>query len=220
MKAMRAGLVILSTVVLTGLTAGSAAATSCIAPAAPMETVKGKGDLAMGGKFFEQYDAVVLGEITTIKTQARPMPAGATKIGVEVYGAIGTSAIGKKMVLTADDEGAMNGFPFQRGAFYFVPIKDTGPQGQVNYTFVCDPIGELAGPGEADELLAAARSNGQTVALPGNGAEAEPDAGPAAGESAGTASGVSTGWVVGGGVGAAAAALLAAVFVMRRRRPA
>ena len=218
MTRIRLGGVVLSAVLMVGLLAGGASATSCIAPAGPKETITGDGDLAMGGAFFDQYDGAILGKVSAVRT-VKQAPVGAARINVDVYGAIGTQAVGSSIVLTADDEGGMNGFPFAQGASYFIPIKDKGPQGQVNYTFVCDPIGEIAGRDEADALLAAARSEGHPVALPGNGAEAEPDAQPAGGDSAGSASGFSPTWAI-GGAAAALALVLGAVFLLRRRHPA
>ena len=217
-RTIRFGAVALLTLLVTGLLAGGASATSCIAPAGPKDTITGTDDRSMGGTFFDQYDGAILGTVSSVRTVAQ-VPAGGTRITVDLFGAIGMPAVGSTMVLTADDEGGMNGFPFTPGSSYFIPIQDTGPQGQVNYSFVCDPIGEIAGADEAEALLAAARDEGHPVALPGNGAQVEPDARPAGGDSAGSASGLSWTWAAGGAT-AALAMVLGAVLVMRRRRPA
>jgi hypothetical protein len=211
---------ILSVLLLAGLLAGSAAATSCAAPARPRATITGDGERGMNGAFFDHFTAAILGEVVATDS-ARGMQLGGTKIEIDVYGAIGVSTIGETIVLSADDSGAMNGYPFEQGTSYFVPMQRKGPQGQVNYTFLCDPIGEIAGPAAADELLDLARRNGHPVAVPGNGAEAQQQPGPAAGDSAGPGAAGGT-WpaTVAWAVAVAAALALAAVVLLRRRRPA
>lgn len=191
-----------------------AGATSCIAPAGPKATITGNDDRSMGGKFFDMYDGVVLGEVASVDANPRMAPGG-TKIHVDVYGAIGTSTVGQTIVISADDDGAMNGFPFQAGTWYFIPVQDKGPQGQVNYSFVCDPIAQIKGEAAADKLLDLARRNGQDVALAGGSSQpTEPSAAPAA-----AATGDSWPVVpVAVGVAVAAGLGIAAAVVLRRRR--
>ena len=221
MKMLRVAAVLLSAAVALGVMVPGASATSCVPAEAPRATITGGGERGMGGKFFEHYDGAVLGKVATIKSNPQMVPGG-TKITVEVAGAIGAATIGERMVVSADDEGAMNGFPFVHGTWYFIPIQNQGPQGQVNYSFLCDPIGELKGPEAAAALLDLARREGLTVAVPGNGAEAEPDAAPAADDSTGAASatGIRALPLLLGAAGAVTAVLLAAVLVVRRRRTA
>lgn len=203
---------------LTGLLAGGASATSCIAAPSPEETITGSDERSMGGGFFDRYDGAVLARVSAVRTVTHE--PGGTRITLDVFGLIGASNVGSTMVLTADDDGAMNGYRFTRGASYFIPIQAEGPQGQPNYSFICDPIGSIDGVDEADALLNAARDEGLTIALPGTAAEAEPDAQPAGGDPASSASGTLWSWVPWAAGGALSALALAGLLVLRGRRTA
>ena len=165
--------VVLMAVVAVSLLASPAAATRCVPPAAPKVTITGSDEFSMGGKFFEHFDGVVLGEVVSVTVDPGMAPGG-VKIRVDTYGAIGASSVPATVTVSADDDGKLNGYAFNEGASYFIPLQNKGPQGQTNYSFLCDPIAEINGPNTAEGLLALARREGHEAAVTGQATATEP----------------------------------------------
>ena len=69
---------------------------------------------------------------------------GATEVVFDVVNAYKLDSIGEQFVVRQADPGWMNGYFFEVGLTYFVPLMARGPQGQPNWSFLCDPIFPMA----------------------------------------------------------------------------
>ena len=205
----------LGAAVPVGITAaaGPALALSCAAhpDGSPQAIASGTEQLAGGGRFFDQYDFAVVGTVTAIRTDERQgSPTyGATEIDIAVDRVLGVDEAPPAMTLRAGDPGWMVGWPFELGAAYFVPVAAVGPEGQVNWTFGCDPVTVLPDPETTvAELTSLASAAGFSLAQPsegGGGAEAATDGG--------------TPWFVPAVSAAAVLAAGATGFLLLRRSP-
>src|SRR5690606_12961361 len=72
---------------------------------------------------------------------------GATQVHVDVINGFGVDEIGEQVVVHQSDPGWMNGFAFERGSTYFIPLVHVGPNGEPDYSFVCDPISRISPEG-------------------------------------------------------------------------
>lgn len=155
-------LVVVVVAALPALVAGPAGATSCAADpgATPQNLLAGR---AFHDKtLFERYDVAVVATVSAIRTNEAQ--GGATRTTVDVHSAFNVAELERTIDVSSDDPGWMNGYAFQHGATYFIPLDHPGPQGQPHYSFVCDPIIELPGPDAAADLNAVAADNGVIVA--------------------------------------------------------
>jgi hypothetical protein len=218
-RARRLALVVaLGAVVPLGVTvaAGPALALSCAAhpDGSPQAIASGTEQLAGGGRFFDQWDFAVIGTVTAIRTDERQgSPTyGATEIDIAVAGVLGVSEAPPTMTLRAGDPGWMVGWPFQRGAAYFVPVAAVGPDGQVNWTFGCDPVSDLTdAEATIDELSPLASAAGFVLSRP------PADDGGGAGGGDGSSGG--TAWFVPAVSAAAVFAAGTTGFLLFRRSP-
>lgn len=195
--------------------AGVAEATSC-AYGEPNAAalLRGTAPRLEGESLFDRYDLVVVGTVTSVDTRrSLRAPGGRTQTRLDVAAGFGVTEIGDAFVVASDDPGQLNGYGYQRGRTYFIPIKAEGPQGQRNYSFACDPIVRLDGQANVQHLIRVAHRNDIPVAVPDDGpatavgvASPSPDGGSATGPV-----------LIGLGV-AAAAGLSLATGVRRRRR--
>ena len=108
----------------------------------PEAILAGTEQLATGDSFFERYDLAVTGTVTAVHTDDAPgSPTyGDTLVSVDVLNAFGVSDIVRSIVIFQDDPGWMSGYPFEQGNVYFIPLQVNGPNGEANYSFLCDPI--------------------------------------------------------------------------------
>lgn len=122
----------------------SAQALSCAVhpDGSPEAILAGTEQLATGDSFFERYDLAVTGTVTAIDTDDAPgSPTyGDTLVSVDVLNAFGVTDIARSIVIFQDDPGWMSGYPFEQGNGYFIPLLVNGPNGEANYSFLCDPI--------------------------------------------------------------------------------
>ena len=137
-----------------------AGATSCVGLEGVTAADLVAGEPLHRTQLFEQYDFAIAGTVTAIRSDA----SGATRTTVDVHSGFNVEQLPPTLDVSSDDAGAMNGYPFQHGTTYFIPVQHPGPQGQPHYSFVCDPIFELPGPDAAADLEAVATDNGVTVA--------------------------------------------------------
>jgi hypothetical protein len=153
-------LVALVAVVAVVTVAGAvpAAALSCASdPGATPEAIAGGTfRFADGSAFLDSYDFAVVGTVVAVRTDERQgSPTyGHTEVDLEVDGVLGVPVAPARMTLEAGDPGWMVGYPFERGRSYFVPVLAEGPEGQVNWTFLCDPISEVGDPEALSTQLA------------------------------------------------------------------
>lgn len=154
-------LVVVATVVPL-LVAGPAGATSCVGYQGVTPQKLLAGQTVYETHLFEQHDLALVGTVTAIRTN--DAQGGATRTTLDVHGGFNVAALPDALEVSSDDPGWMNGYAFQHGTTYFIPVQHPGPQGQPYYSFVCDPIFEVAGPEAAAELEAVAADNGVTVA--------------------------------------------------------
>lgn len=175
--------------------AGSArpvVALSCALPDAgmsPRSIVADTEIMRNGRPFFESYDFAVTGTVTSVTTDevAGSTTYGSTAVVFDVLNAYGLETVGYALVVSVSDPRWMSGYPFEIGQTYFVPLKAVGPQGQPNYSFLCDPItpmtlveamalpefasGELLVAGPEAELVAVSTSTEAAVSVSGDEAD-------------------------------------------------
>jgi hypothetical protein len=123
----------------------------------PESILAGTEQLVHNERFFDKYDFAVVGKVTTVTTDSTPGSAtyGDTSVSVEVMSAFGVDTIDQTLSVFEQDPGWMAGYPFEPGRVYFIPLLTQGPDGEANFSFVCDPIMELdATRAEALPLLA------------------------------------------------------------------
>lgn len=146
-------------------------ALSCAAPPAGVPRIAANGGEVAGRPFFDEYNLAVVATVTALETDEVPGSAtyGATTIEVDVALVLGDDEAAEHMQLSAADPGWLAGYPFGVGRSYFVPVDAVGPDGEVNHTFVCTPITEVADAEiTADRLAAVAAESGVPHARPGD----------------------------------------------------
>lgn len=153
-----------------------AGATSCAGPGAPPRSLVAGEPAYDGaeGTLWSAYDLAITGMVLEIRTDEERDSAayGATEIIFEVINAIDVASITDEVTVSARDPGWVNGYRFEVGRTYFVPLKSPGSEGQEYWSFVCDPISEISAS-EASALLAEV-AEGIPTAVPGG----EPDPKP------------------------------------------
>ena len=170
------------TVVAATLTAGVAMveATSCAMPTdgSARSIVAGTEVLWGDHTFFDLYDYAVTGTVVEIVTDETQGSAtyGATEVHVEVINGFGIDQIGEQVVVHQSDPGWMSGFAFERGSTYFIPLVHVGPNGEPDYSFVCDPISRISPDGARQ--LTEITADSIAVADPSPSAVVEPLAAP------------------------------------------
>jgi hypothetical protein len=152
-------------------TTSPASALSCAAPPAGVPRAVASGDDDVYPGFFEDFDFAVVATVTDIETDetAGSPTYGATTIDADVALILGEPGATDTIALSASDPGWMAGYSFRVGRTYFVPVDAEGPDGQVNYTFLCTPIYEVDdADATADRLAALATDAGVVHARPGD----------------------------------------------------
>jgi hypothetical protein len=155
-------------------TAPAAAALSC-APhpdGSPHAIASGTERLSTEARFFETHDYAVLGTVTGIETVLEGPDHGSTTVTVDVTAVLGRTDAPDTVVLSTPDPGWLAGWPYVRGRAYFVPVQDVGPGGEPNFSFLCDPVSEVADPDAlADELAPLAEDAG--IEFAGHGVDGD-----------------------------------------------
>lgn len=140
-------------VVLVAVPAGAVRATSCApAPDGSARAIVTGTEVLWGDHgFFDLYDYAITGTVIEVVTDedAESDTYGATEVHVDVINGFGVEQIGESVVVHQSDPGWMNGFAFDRGATYFIPLVHAGPNGERDYSFVCDPISRISPEGAA-----------------------------------------------------------------------
>lgn len=123
-----------------------AGALSCAAhpDGSPAAIASGTERLSTEADFFDSYDYAVIGTVTEIRTVGTGEPDyGATTLSIDVVAVLGKGTATERIKISSPDPGWMAGYPYEVGAGYFIPVQRTGPEGQPNYSFACDPITEV-----------------------------------------------------------------------------
>ncbi len=169
-----------------GGTNGTAGATTCDPSrgASPQAIASGTATTAGGEPFFAYYDQAVLGTVVSVEELGeRPSPVEVT---MDVVLVLGSDEAPGTMVLSSPDNGLMGGYNFTEGVSYMVPLRSVGPDGRPNYTFVCDPISQVAEVSAvATELEGLATSSDTPFAVAGTD------------DAAGSSSRALGGWIAG-----------------------
>ena len=135
---------------LVGALGSPALATSCVMheDASPAAILAGEERLAMGGAFADQYRGAVLARVPDIDTDEREGSAtyGSTIVRLDVVATFGEVAADQARIEMADP-GWMNGYAFEPGATYFVPIRH-----EPSDVMACEPI-TLVPEGEVEGLV-------------------------------------------------------------------
>lgn len=152
----------MSIVVLVAASPGTASATSCAPPpdGSARSIVTGTEVLWGDHAFFDLYDYAITGTVASITTDEErgSTTYGATEVQFDVINGFGVDEVGETVVVHQSDPGWMNGFGFVPGATYFVPLVHRGPNGERDYSFVCDPISSISPAGAVDLAGTAAAS--------------------------------------------------------------
>lgn len=239
------GMRLLRIIAVTVITGGSflvmpvqpAAATSCaMQPAMTAHAlVTGTEPREPGAPAFladvQRYG--LIGTVVDVRTDTAPATYGRTEVDFRVDAVLGDAADQTDLgtiTVHQSDPGWMNGYPFESGRRYLVPVtraaSDWLPAGS---SLVCDPIRPVRDAAHATRLIGAAEASGVVpVTVPGDAQQSDHDdavgnpEAPAAtistdGEGPGsTEGGDVTGMVI--GVGTAGAAGVVAVLLARRWR--
>ena len=157
-----------------GPCASLASALSCAEhpDGSPQAIAAGTERLSGGDRFFDQYDYAVIGTVTEVQTVGAEPNYGATTVKVDVEGVLGESSAPEQIDISSPDPGWLNGYPYERGTTYFIPVQAEGPEGQPNYSFLCDPISEVD-VGVATELRQLAEGAGVAFSTPDDAAPAK-----------------------------------------------
>lgn len=168
--------------VLAGITLDGppAAALTCAEhpDGSPRAIAAGTESLATADRFFDRYDFAVLGTVTHIDTVGEGGPDhGATAVTLEAAAVLGLRTAPARLSLSSPDPGWLAGHPYEAGNGYFIPVRARGPDGEANYTFLCDPITEVDDVSAlAGELAPLAADAGIALSIPG-GEPADPRTG-------------------------------------------
>ncbi len=127
------------------------AATSCVGIEPSVEELVGGKvaiwtDLSGSGTFlWDRYDFAITGTVVSVETNDVPDSPGylVTRVLFDVLHGYEVDSVPAELVVHEPDHGSMAGYYFVVGTTYFVPLAEHGPQGEANYSFVCDPILEL-----------------------------------------------------------------------------
>ncbi len=137
--------------------------------ASPEAIVAGTAELATAEPFFDTYDIAIVGQVVQARTTETPgSNYGQTQTTFSVAAAFGVDAVDEAVVVSSSDPGWLSGYPFEVGRNYFVPLQQRGPDGQHNYSFVCDPITQLGSGREVESLVASAHETDLAVGQPGD----------------------------------------------------
>jgi hypothetical protein len=142
---VRRVVVVVAGIACTAVTGGGSAGALECAPhpdGSPQAIASGTEVLVPAGAFFDRYAFAAIGTVTAIETvdgDGEPN-YGATTITVDVAAVLGEADVPATFALHADDPGWLNGYPYAVGTAYFVPVVEEGPDGDSNYTSLCDPI--------------------------------------------------------------------------------
>ncbi len=123
----------------------TALATSCAAPGVdvtPRSIVAGTAKGFDGRPVLMTYSFAITGTViavTTDEVQGSPT-YGATEVLFDIVNAYEVASVGEQLVVRQSDPGWMSGYLFEVGRSYFVPLMARGPMGQLNWSFLCDPI--------------------------------------------------------------------------------
>lgn len=111
----------------------------------PRSIVAGTETMWNDRPFFESFDFAITGTVTSITTDdaAGSATYGKTEVSFDVLNGYGLETVEESLVVTESDPGWISGYLFEPGRTYFVPLKAFGPQGEPNYSFLCDPITEM-----------------------------------------------------------------------------
>ncbi len=174
MRMRQIGLVFLGALLLVLMATEQSSALSC-APhpnGRPEAILRGTEELASEQGFIEAYDGAIAGKVLGIETnEVEGSPTyGRTVTGFEVDVAFWDLPRGVVLV-TSDDPGWLNGYPFEMGKRYFVPLELVGPDGQSMYSMVCDPITPVTLK-RVERLIEIARANDVPMAAPAQGTTA------------------------------------------------
>jgi hypothetical protein len=153
---------------VVGPGAGPVAALTCAEhpDGSPEAIASGTERLSSEDRFLDHFDYAVIGTVTEIRTVEAGQPDyGATTITVSVEGLLGQSPAPDQIEINSPDPGWMSGYPYRRGTTYFIPVQTEGPDGQPNYSFLCDPISEVQ-QGVTGELSQLAAQSGITFSTP------------------------------------------------------
>jgi len=111
--------------------------------------------LGLPSSDIHRYDLAVVGTVRRITTDedGNSPTYGRTTVEVEVAGIfsatfaeIQVDQLWDGLSVTSPDPGWMSGYRYVEGQGYFIPLLRTGPSGESNYSFLCDPIYEVADP--------------------------------------------------------------------------
>jgi len=138
----------------------------------PSAIVAGKETMWNDRPFFESYDFAITGTVASIATDEAAGSAtyGRTEVAFDVLNGYGLETVQASVVVTESDPGWNGGYFFELGQTYFVPLKTVGPQGEPNYSFLCDPIAQMTLaeaeglPRFASEVLTVAAPVGELTA--------------------------------------------------------
>jgi hypothetical protein len=189
-----------------------AGALSCAAhpDGSPEAIASGTERLSTGTDFFDSYDYAVIGTVTDIRTVwAGEADYGATTLSVDVVAVLGEGIARESVEISSPDPGWMAGYAYEVGTGYFIPVQRNGPEGQPNYSFVCDPITEVD-VSIATELRHIASDAGIPFSTSSAGPAQTPADGPVDDEESAADAGSSSSW----GIPAAAVALAVVVAVI------
>ena len=125
-------------------------ATSCVGVEPSVEELVG-GEVAVwtdtsgsGTFLWDRYDFAITGTVVSVERITPDSPGYLkTRVLFDVIHGYEVDSVPTELVVHEPDHGAMAGYYFVVGTTYFVPLAETGPQGEANYSFVCDPILEL-----------------------------------------------------------------------------
>jgi len=192
------------------VSAGEADATSCeeMKDSRPQSIVTGVDSLWDGRSFFELFDFAVTGEVTSIEPAASDL-YGPVEVHVDVFHGYGVDEIADTIIVSQGNDG-LSEYGFGVGGIYFIPLRQEGPDGVRNYSFLCDPVSPMT-RATAEELATIAVSPmavaTPTSSSPLTGEEVD-------NEGADDTDSTSLAWA---GVGGLAALLGAGLYVVRRR---
>lgn len=152
-------------------------ALSCAAhpDGSPAAIASGTERLSSEDKFFDHFDFAVVGTVTEIRTVGEgEANYGATTIHLDVVAVLGDEPAPQAIRIASPDPGWMSGYPYEAGVTYFIPVQAEGPQGEANYSFLCDPITEVDA-GVAIDLAQLASNAGIPFSTPDDALAPVPD---------------------------------------------
>lgn len=145
--------------------APAALATSCATdPLATPAALTAGTHPDRGKDFFDQYDYALIGTVTDKATGSR---GGRTTVTFDVAGVLGRDLADPVIDVMLTDDGQLNGYRFEPGRAYFVPLVDRNANGLTNFSFLCDPIAPVTDPtAEFARLSVLVQARGIATATP------------------------------------------------------